>query len=240
MRALVLSRRNLKEAVRDPLSLGLVLGLPLLMLVVLQALKNVDAFFAPTSLAPGVALFGFVMLMFSAAMTLTKDRETALFSRLLTTPLTPNEFAGGYSMPYLPVAVIQAAVIFGAGALFGLEIAGNVGLVALVLLIMAIQFIALGMIMGALFTSKQVPFVYMVILLLTIFGGAWMDIEAIGGAFKTVGDWFPFAHALVALRAVMIDGAGVADIASDLWWVAAYAAAAAAGAVAAFRHRMVE
>ena len=53
MRSLVLSRRNLKEALRDPLSLGLTVGLPLLMLVVLQALEGVDAFFSPTSLAPG-------------------------------------------------------------------------------------------------------------------------------------------------------------------------------------------
>ena len=240
MRSVVLSRRNLKEALRDPLSLGLTVGLPLLMLVVLQALEGVDAFFSPTSLAPGVAVFGFVMLMFSAAMTLTKDRESALFARLRTTPLTPNEFAAGYSMPYLPVAVIQAAVIFAVAGLFGLELTGSLGWVALILVIMAVQFIALGMIMGALFTSKQVPFVYMVVLLLTIFGGAWMDLESIGGAFETVGGWFPFAHALDAARAVMIGGAGFGDIAADLWWIVGYTVVIVAGAILAFRHRMVE
>ena len=65
---------------RDPLSLALTIGLPALMLVVLQALEGVDAFFSATSLAPGIALFGFVMLMFSTAMTLSRDRESALFS----------------------------------------------------------------------------------------------------------------------------------------------------------------
>jgi ABC-2 type transport system permease protein len=131
-------------------------------------------------------------------------------------------------------------VIFGIGLLFGLEVAGSIALVILILFLVAILFIALGMITGALFTYKQVPFVYMVILLLAIFGGAWVDIEAIGGAFKTVGDFFPFAHALVAARDVMLDGAGFSDIAGDLYWVLGYTVVIVGLAVLAFRHRMVE
>ncbi len=58
-----------------------------MLLVVLQALGGVDSFFTATVLAPGIALFGFVMLMFSTAMALARDRESALFARLLTAPL---------------------------------------------------------------------------------------------------------------------------------------------------------
>jgi ABC-2 type transport system permease protein len=240
MRYAELAKRNFKEVWRDPLSLALTIGLPVLMLVVLQALGGADEFFEATSLAPGVTVFGFVMLMFSAAMTISRDRESALFSRLLTTPLRPQDFVSGYSLPYLPVAAIQAAVIFGIGLLFGLEVVGSIALVILILLLMAILFIALGMITGALFTYKQVPFVYMIILLLAIFGGAWMDIEAIGGVFKTVGDFFPFAHALDAARDVMLDGVGLSDIAGDLYWVLGYTVVAVGLAVLAFRHRMLE
>lgn len=240
MRYAELAKRNFKEVWRDPLSLGLTIGLPVLMLVVLQALGGVDEFFEATSLAPGVTVFGFVMLMFSAAMTISRDRESALFSRLLTTPLRPQDFVSGYSLPYLPVAAIQAAVIFGIGLLFGLEVVGSIALVVLILLLMAVLFIALGMITGALFTYKQVPFVYMIILLLAIFGGAWVDIEAIGGVFKTVGGFFPFAHALDAARDVMLDGAGLSDIAADLYWVLGYTVVVVGLAVLAFRHRMLE
>ena len=240
MRYRALAARNFKEVWRDPLALGLTVGLPALMLIVLQALSGVDEFFEATSLAPGVALFGFVMLMFAAAMTLSRDRETALFSRLLTAPLRPNDFVAGYSVPYLPVALLQAAMIFAIGLAFGLESVGSIGLVLLVLALMAVLFIGLGMITGALFTYKQVPFVYMVVLLLTIFGGAWMDIEAIGGGFKVVGDFFPFAHALDAVRDVMLDGAGLSDIATDLYWVIGYTVVIAGLAVMAFRRRMLE
>lgn len=240
MRSAELAKRNFKEVWRDPLSLALTIGLPVLMLVVLQALQNVDEFFSPSSLAPGVAVFGFVMLMFSAAMSLSRDRESSLFARLLTTPLKPREFATGYSLPYLPVAIIQAAVIFGIAALFGIEIAGSAVLVALIMLIAAVMFIALGMIIGALFTQNQVPFVYMVVLLLAIFGGAWVDVESIGGVFRTVGDWFPFAHALDAARDVMSTGAGLGDVATDLYWLVGYTVIIVGVALVAFRRRMVE
>lgn len=240
MSYLELSTRNAKELWRDPLSLGLTIGLPVLMLVVLQALNDVDEFFSATSLAPGIVLFGFVMLMFSAAMTLSKDRETALFARLLTTPLSANGFAAGYSAPYIPIAIVQSIVIFAVAMLFGLETAGSVLLVALILLMAAVLFIGLGMIVGALFTTKQVPFAYMVILLLAIFGGAWFDVEAIGGAFKTVGDLFPFTHTLAAARDVMVEGAGFGDIAGDLAWLVAYTLVIAAAAVWVFKRRLQE
>lgn len=240
MRSAELTKRNFKEVWRDPLSLALTIGLPVLMLVVLQALESVDEFFSPTSLAPGVAVFGFVMLMFSAAMSLARDRESSLFSRLLTTPLKPRDFATGYSLPYLPVAIIQAIVIFAIAALFGLEIAGSAVLVALILLLAAVMFIGLGMIIGSLFTQNQVPFVYMVILLLAIFGGAWVDVESIGGIFQTVGEWFPFAHALDAARDVMSTGAGFADVSGDLYWLVGYTVLIVGVALVAFRHRMLE
>lgn len=240
MRSLELTKRNLKEVWRDPLSLGLTIGLPIVLLLVLQSLGGVEAFFKPTTLAPGIVLFGFVMLMFSAAMTLSRDRESALFSRLLTAPLRSNDFIAGYSLPYVPVAIAQAVVLFAIGAFLGLEINGNVGLVVLVLFVMSIFFIGLGMIQGALFTIKQVPFVYAGVLLLTIFGGAWMDLDAIGGPIQGIANALPFAHALDATRDVMVDGVGFGAIATDFYWVSGYTLVTIALAVLVFRQKMLE
>ena len=240
MRSQALARRNFIEVWRDPLSLSLTVALPVGMLLVLQLLGDLDDFFTVTSVAPGAILFGFVMLMFSAALSLSRDRESALFSRLLTAPLHPNEFVSGYSLPYLPVAIIQAVALFGVAWILGFESNGSLWLVALILLIMAIMYIGWGMILGVTFSTKTVTFPYMAILLLTIFGGAWMDIEAIGGGFKAVGDWFPFAHALDAMRDVLIDGVGFSSIAADLYWVLGYTVVTAVLAVLVFRRRMIE
>lgn len=240
MKSFELIKRNLKEVWRDPLSLGINLALPVVLLVTLNLLEGVEVFFSATMLTPGIVLFGFVMLMLSTAMTLARDRESALFSRLLTAPLRPNEFVAGYSLPYLPVAIIQAALLFVIGLFLGLEVAGSVALVSLVVVVMAVFYIALGMILGSLLSYKAVPGVYAPILLLTIFGGAWLDPQVIGGVIEGVADALPFAHALYAVRGVMTEGAGFAAIATDFYWVLGYTVAVVALAVLVFRRRMQE
>jgi ABC-2 type transport system permease protein len=240
MKAQALAKRTFTEVWRDPLSLSLTIALPLGMLLVLQLLADVDDFFSITSVAPGAVLFGFVMLMFSEALSLSRDRESALFSRLLTAPLQATEFVSGYSIPYLPAAIIQSLVLFGVAGILGMESNGSFWIVALILLVIAVMYIGWGMILGATFSTKTVTFPYMAILLLTIFGGAWMDLETIGGAFATVGDWFPFAHALDAMRDVLIDGAGFGAIATDFYWVLGYTLVTVPLAVFVFRRRMVE
>jgi ABC-2 type transport system permease protein len=239
MRSLELARRNFTEVWRDPLSLGITIALPVVLLVILQAFAQFEEVFTPTALTPGIALFGFVMLMFSTAMILSRDRESALFARLMTAPLRPGDFVAAYSLPYLAVAIIQGVALFGIGAVLGLEIRGSAALVVLVLLVMAVFYVALGMVLGSVLGLGAVSGAYAVVLLLTIFGGAWMDLEAIGGVFQSIGDALPFAHALDATRAVMIEGAGLGDIATDLAWVAGYTLGTAVLAVVVFRRTMV-
>jgi ABC-2 type transport system permease protein len=240
MRSLELAKRNFKGMWRDWLSLGVNIGLPVALMLVLQALEGVDDFFAPSSLAPGVVLFGFAMLTMTSAMALAQDRESSLFARLLTTPLRANDFVAAYSVPYVAVAIIQAIVVFAVGLTLGLRIDGNAGIVVLVLLLMAMWYVGMGMIIGAITPYKAVTGPWTAVLLLTIFGGTWVNLEDIGGVFQTAADWFPFAHALSSVRTVMIDGAGWGDVGMDLLWVAGYTAVIVALAVVVFRRRMIE
>jgi ABC-2 type transport system permease protein len=241
MRSIELAKRNLKEMWRDPMTLGVTIALPVGLLLVLQALESDDApQLSATSLAPGVTLFGFVMMMFMSAMILSKDRDSALLARLLTTPLRPRDFMVAYSIPYLPVAAVQTAVIYALGAVLGLEINGSVLLVMVILLAMAVFYVGLGMILGSLLSVTPLSGAYTVVLLLTIFGGAWFELEDIGGPIETFGNLLPFAHALDAARDVMVDGAGLGDITTDLVWVVAYTAAIIPLATFVFGRRMQE
>jgi len=180
------------------------------------------------------------MLQFSSSMILAKDRDTALLSRLLTAPLRPRDFISAYSLPYIPVAIIQMILIFGIAALLGLETSGNLGLVFFVLFIMSLGYIGLGMVAGSLLTYKQVPYAYTAVLLLTIFGGAWFDLAVFGSGFQSVMNLLPFAHALDAARDVMVQGAGFSDIAVDFYWVLGYTVVFFAVGIYMFRRKMVE
>ncbi len=241
MRSLELAKRNFKEVWRDPVSLSITIALPSLLLLVLQAFGGDEIpYLTTTLLTPGILLVGFVMLLFSSALILSRDRESALFSRLLTAPLRSGDFVAAYSLPYVPVAIIQGILIFGIAALLGLESSGSFVLVFLVMFVMAVFYIGLGMILGSLLSPAPLSGAYTAVLLLTIFGGAWFDLADIGGVFQTVGNALPFAHALDAARAVMVDGAGFSEIATDFYWVLGYALVAFTLAVFVFRRKMVE
>ena len=244
MRFAALVGRNLKEAWRDPLSVGVTIALPVGLMAILAFLGSQLGENAPqlsaASLVPGVALFGFAMLVFSSGYLLARDRENALLARLLTAPLTSTDFISAYSLPYLPVALVQIALIFAVGAFFNLEIVGSAALAVLVLLVMAIGYIGLGMLLGSLLTSKQVGMTYAIVLLPTIFSGTWFELELFGEGFATAMNMLPFAHALDAARDVMVGGAGFAEIAGDFYWVLGYAVAFFALGVFAFWRKMTE
>jgi len=225
MRFAALATRNLKETFRDLLSLGLTVALPIGLFLILQLLGRVEDMFKPTSLAPGVVMFGFVMIVFSSGYLLARDRESALLSRMLTAPLRAGDFIAAYSLPFIPVGALQVAVVYGLGAFLGLRIEGSALLVFLILLVMCIGYIGLGMIFGSLVSSKQLGFAYMIVLFPTIFSGAWVPVYLLGAGFSRVVHWFPFAHAMDATRAIMLEGAGFADVAASFYWVLGYSLA---------------
>ena len=238
MRSMALARRNLKEICLDPLGILLAVGLPAVLLVVFNPIARVESFFSPTNLAPGIALFGFAMLSLSSGMILARDRDSAFLSRLLTAPLRASDFITAYSIPYLPVAIIQIAVVFGIGALLGLQMAGNAGLVFLVLMVMSVGYLGLGMILGLLFSYKTVSIAWIVVNLLTVFGGAWFSLEVMGTGFQNVMNLLPFAHAIDAARNIMLNGEGFTTIATDFYWVLGYTVVFFGLGVFLFRRRM--
>jgi len=243
MRFAELAIRNFKEMLRDPMHMGLEIGIPAGFLVIFWSLGRSmggESFFTTTMLIPGIAVFGFTFLLMFSAMTLSRDRESALLSRLLTAPLKPRDFILSYSLPYIPMVIIQIAVCFGIGALLGLEMPGNAGLAFLALLVMGICSVELGMILGLLFNVNQASAVGSVIItLVALLGGIWIDLEAIGGVFYSIGNALPFAHAIDAARDAMI-GAGFSSIATDFYWVLGYTLVFFALGTFLFRRRMVE
>ena len=98
----------------------------------------------------------------------------------------------------------------------------------------AVVFIALGLLFGALLNEKAVGGVCGALLtnLSAWFSNIWFDTSMVGGWFKTVADALPFSHAVNAARAAA--AGNYADVMPELWWVIAYALATTAAAIAVF------
>jgi len=120
------------------------------------------------------------------------------------------------------------------------DVDGNAGLVILLFGVAAVLFIGLGMVLGTVFSYRAVSGVWAAVLMLTIFGGAWFDLDVFPGVFRTVAGVLPFAHAMDGARAIMVDGAGFGDIAGDFIWVLGYAAGVALLAIVLMRRRIMQ
>lgn len=240
MRLLTFSWRTAKEILRDPLNLFFGLGFPLVLIGLLTAIQaNIPAsMFELNLLTPGITVFGLSFMTLFSATLISKDRESALLQRLYTTPLTASDFIFGYTLPILPITVVQAIICYIAAALLGLELKITVLYAILFLIPVALFYIALGLICGSVFTSKQVGGICGAFLtnLSAWLSGIWFDVDLVGGAFKKIANVLPFIHAVELERAAF--NADYTNILPHLCWVLGYMAVAVVGAVFLFLRQM--
>ena len=232
--------RNTKEILRDPLTLAFGLGFPVVLLLLLTAIQsNIPvSLFELDRLTPGIAVFGLSFISLFSAMLISKDRTTSFLMRLFASPMRASDYILGYTLPLLPMALLQTVLCYATAMLLGLQFTPNMLLAIIVTLPAALLFIGLGLLCGSVFTDKQVGGICGALLtnVSAWLSGTWFDLNLVGGAFKAISYALPFARAVEAGRAAMAGDFGA--ILPHLWWVLGYALVVLAFAVLAFRRKM--
>ena len=240
MRMLTLARRNAREILRDPLNLGFGLGFPVILLLLLHAIQaNVPvSLFEIDHLTPGITVFGLAFITLFSATILAKDRGSALLQRLYTTPLTARDFILGYTLPILPIALGQSCVCYLVALLLGLQPTVHILAAIVLMLPVAVLFVAMGLLCGSILNDKQVGGICGALLtnLTAWLSGTWFDLELVGGAFQKIAYMLPFVHAVEMERAVL--HGDYAGIFPHIWWVLGYALVALIVAIWLFLRQM--
>lgn len=242
MRMLTFANRTFKEIIRDPLTVAFGLGFPLVVLLLLTAIQtNVPvALFELDKLTPGICVFGLSFVSLFSAMLISKDRETSLQRRLFTTPLTAADFLLGYSLPMLPISVLQSVICYIAALILGLKPTVGILWALLFLLPAALLYIAIGLLCGSLLTDKQVGGICGALLtnLTAWLSGVWFDVSLMGKVFKKIADALPFIHAVELERAAL--AGDISAAVHELPIVLGYAVILSAAGIAVFTKKMKE
>ena len=240
MRTLTFAKRITKELLRDPINLIFGLGFPLVLLGLLSAIQaNIPVeMFEIQHLAPGITVFGLAFMSLFSATIISKDRRSSFLQRLYTTPLTPADFILGYTLPVIPISVLQCIVCYIAAIILGLEISINILYAVLLIIPVSLLYVALGLLCGSILNDKQVGGICGALLtnLSAWLSGVWFELELVGGAFEKIAYALPFVHAVEMERAALSGSFG--DILPHLAWVLGYAVALLILAVAAFLRQM--
>lgn len=239
-RAMAFARRNARELVRDPLTVGFSLGFPLVLLALLTIIqRNIPvSMFEIDRLAPGVAAFGLTFAALFSATLIARDRASSLMLRLCASPMRPGDFIAGYLAPMLPLCAAQIAVCYAAALAAGLKLGGNAILSMLTLLPAAALYVAIGLLCGTLLNDRQVGGVCGALLtnVCAWLSGIWFDLSLLGDGFRRVAETLPFANSVTAARAAL--AGEPAGIGGPLLNVCLWAAGVLALAVWMFHRRM--
>lgn len=204
MRTLNFAKRNFKELIRDPLGLVFTIALPLFLLFIFQQFKIPSDSFKLNNFTPGIIVFGFAFIELFTATLVARDRTTSLLIRLGISPMRSIEYILGYTLAILPIIIIQNILFFALAVIMGLEFSISIIWASLISWVIAILFIAIGVLFGSLLTEKAASGISSVVVQFVCFtSGMYFPIELVGDGYKKVCEYLPFESCVTIIKGIL-------------------------------------
>jgi ABC-2 type transport system permease protein len=173
-------------------------------------IKYID-FLVPAILAMTVMMGA----MMSMGESLAGERERGELARLFMTPTSVATVVGGKIISRLTIQTATAMVLIVAAiVLFGITINGSIVLTILLLILIALCFVGFGIMVSAR-VGTQEDYVQMVMpftMPMMFISGVFYPLETMPWIFQKIAYLVPLTYANLALRGVMLKGAGIGDI----------------------------
>lgn len=183
----------------------------------------------------GVFIFFFVFI--SSGISFLRERTGGTLERLLAMPIRRWELVLGYVQGFGLFTLLQSALVVTASIYWvGFPNFGSVWLVLAIALSMALVSLLLGILVSEFAnTELQVIQLLQIIVIPQILLSGMLDLSQTPGWMQLASKLFPVTYGAEALRAVMLRGAGVGDVAGDLAVLAAFVAVLFAANVLALK-----
>jgi len=157
--------------------------------------------------------------LFGVGYVVVRYRKNGFLKRLRATPLRPAEFIVAQVASRLLLVLVVTVFVYAATHLIlGTRMEGNYFTLLLVAAIGSVSMVSLGLLIAARVSSEELAggLLNMISWPMMILSGVWFSLEGAGPAVQKLAGLFPLTHILDAARAVMLDGATLADVAPDL------------------------
>ena len=184
----------------------------------------------------GVILTMTMIMITSLAM--TRERERGTMENLLATPVRPMEVMTGKIVPYIIVGYIQVTIVLAAAkVLFAVPMVGSLILLSVVLILFIAANLAVGFTFSTLARNQmqamQMTFFFFLPSLLL--SGFMFPFRGMPQWAQWLGEVLPLTHFLRVVRGILLKGNGAAEIAPELWPIAAFLLFAATVALIRYR-----
>ena len=175
------------------------------------------------NIVPGLiaVILTMTMVLFTSSA-IVRERERGNLELLITTPIKPLELMIGKILPYIVIGLLQMTIILGLGHLiFEVPINGAISHLLIGTLLFITASLTLGLIISTIAkTQLQAMQMTVFVLLPTILlSGFITPLEAMPMGAKWIAEVLPGTHFMRVIRAIVLKGADLHDIAADLLWL---------------------
>lgn len=153
--------------------------------------------------------------LFGIGYVIVRYRKSGYLKRLNATPLNALEFICAQLLSRLAlIMVITIGVFVGLDAILDFRMEGSYWTLLGVTLLGAVSTISVGLVVAARVTSEELAggLLNLVSWPMMVLSGVFFSLDGAPRFVQVVADFFPLTHLLVAARAVMLDGAGWAEV----------------------------
>ena len=161
--------------------------------------------------------------LFGVGYVVVRYRKNGFLKRLRATPLRSIEFViAQVASRLLLILVITSFVYLGTRYFLDTRMEGSNITLLIIAAAGSISLISMGLLVAARVSSEELAggLLNMVTWPMMLLSGVWFSLEAAEGWVRELAKVFPLTHILNAARAVMLDGATLADVSSELVWLA--------------------
>jgi ABC-2 type transport system permease protein len=157
------------------------------------------------------------------AMAIARERERGTLEQLIVSPVRRIELVAGKIVPYVIIGYVQMTLILAAGKfVFHVPIVGSLGLLYLMSSLFIGASLAVGLFFSTLAKTQQQAMQMSFFFLLPniLLSGFMFPWEAMPAPMRYLSQAMPLTHFHRIARGVTLKGAGLADLAGEVAWLA--------------------
>jgi ABC-2 type transport system permease protein len=193
-------------------------------------------------IAPGIVAMTVMMsVMTGLPAAISHEREIGTLDGMMVAPINRLSIILGKTLAQTARGLLQGAIILTlATVLFGVTIHGSLLLVIGLLLLGVFSFVGLGVVLTSFAKDQETAMMLMMTLMfpMMFLSGVFFPIQQMPWYMQDISKVLPLTYASQALRKVMVLGAGVPAIATELTVLIVFGAVMIAIALPVFRRAM--
>lgn len=205
-RTLATARRVLRQLGHDRRTIGLILGVPLVMMALLYWVFDGDERTFDSIGASLLGIFPLITMFLVTSIATLRERTSGTLERLLAMPLGKGDMILGYALAFGALAVVQAALATGLAVWFlDLGVAGSPWLLLVVALLDALLGTALGLFVSAFAASEfqAVQFLPAVIFPQLLLCGLFAPRDSMQPVLEAISNVLPMSYAVDGMNEVL-------------------------------------